>query len=829
MAINTSAEQWQKIKSLLTDGFNLIPVREKDEGEFVAKSPYRSWTKYKSLRITERDLWDQLEDTGTTSIAVVCGKISGNLVIIDIDVKHQPGCDVQIFKDLQSLYPEIWERLRIHKTPSGGYHLLYKLPADIACPASTNLAERYSTESELIISPKRKKRAFVEIKGEGGLSQMPPSAGYVVTQGVPVPVLTQNESVSIINLMKTYTSVIEIAPTYKPTRQDNDYYDENPFEHFNNSDEAAQVLLNNGWKLKSQNNLFIRYTQPGSKSGGVHATFNIKKRVYFIFGTQNDFDSGKGYLPATALSILLHKGDKRTTHQYLVSKGYGKIKPHKENQIAKKAAVSKKPLPTNISSGAAALHAAISQKIEQDHPYGIFWEELPNKPGMIFINRENLYNISNRLGFRLHNQNNIVQIVDSIIYDRDTRFFFDSLKAYIKEADPELFIKICNSYEAFIESHGKFSISRIKILNDADVIKDTRTDCYKFYQNGMLHITATGFILSQIPSGKLVWFKNIQTRNFLDYTGGLYVDFIDKAIGHSEYLLSCIGYLAHDFKNDNSGYIIVLSEQCINPKDGGGSGKNIFSGLFRNITTFFSKAGSQVKYDEKFMQAWNFQKVFSISDVLKNFSFEFIKEFTDGTATMKKLHVNEYSIAISDMPKFMVSTNFSVDIKDGPIKRRVRVIEFTDFFTKSGGVDIYYDGRHFTDDWTDEDWGGYDTTMALSIQQWLKSGRKLKMPVLTNSGWQKQFEQTFGKTINGIIRENIETWKELQFVSNDKFKDDCNHYYSENNVAQKYRPSSYSINDAIADWCEKFGITYDKDAIERQQGIQVRGKAFYKK
>lgn len=823
--LKTSSSHWAQITALNTDGFNLIPVRDKDEGESVAKAPYRQWTKYKTEILPIDELWNQMDFHNTTAIAVVCGTISKNLCIIDIDSKHKAGIDAVIFSDLKSLYPELWEKLRIHKTPSGGYHLLFRTPDHTIAPGCKNLAIRPSTEAELIAQPKRKTRCFIEIKGEGGLSQMPPSAGYTVIQDLPVPIITLSESSSILNLMCGYTEVIDIPHVYKPTKHDDDYYDENPFDHFNGSHAAEQVLTDAGWKLKKKNNLFVWFTHPESKSGGIHASFNRAKRVYFIFTSNSEFDSGKGYMPATALSIIAHGGDRRKTYTYLVENGFGKIKPSREKFIVKKAAINKKLLPTNISPAAAQLHAVISQKMETDHPYGIFFEQ--TEIGII-INRENLYHVADKLNFKLHNQSDIVQIVENIIHDRDPRFLFDTIKSYIKEEDEDTYTKICNSYEAFIEAHGKFTITRLQLLDPSKVLSDTRTDCYKFYKNGMLHITCDQFTLQPIPSDKFIWNKNIQQRSFIDCNEGLYVDFLEKAIGITPYLLSCIGYLAHEFKDDTAGYIIVLSEQCVNPKDGGGSGKNIFSGLFKNITTFFSKAGSQVKYDEKFMQAWNFQKVFSISDVMKNFSFEFLKEFTSGTATMKKLHVNEYSIPTEDMPKFIISTQFSVDIKDGGIKRRVRTIEFTDFFTKAGGVDVHYQGKHFTDNWTEQDWGGYDTTMALSIQQWLKDNRKLTAPVLTISGWHKQFEQTYGRVINGIIQENIDIWCERKFITNDDFKKDCQTYYDENNIISKYRPSSYSFNDAIADWCKKFMITYDKDATERQQGIKVRGREFKK-
>jgi hypothetical protein len=178
------------------------------------------------------------------------------------------------------------------------------------------------------------------------------------------------------------------------------------------------------------------------------------------------------------------------------------------------------------------------------------------------------------------------------------------------------------------------------------------------------------------------------------------------------------------------------------------------------------------------------------------------------------------------MPKFLISTNFSYEIKDGGIKRRIRPIEFTDFFTKAGGVDVHYNGKHFTDDWTKEDWGGFDTTMALAAQTWLASLRKLPINPLTVSGWHKQFEQTHKRIVTGIIVENIENWCEEGFISLDEFKRNCQTFYDENNVMQKYRPSMQSFNDAIAEWCEKFNIEYVKDATDRVQNIQVRGKSF---
>ncbi|MGK3946568.1 hypothetical protein ABK046_50445, partial [Streptomyces caeruleatus] len=80
------------------------------------------------------------------------------------------------------------------------------------------------------------------------------------------------------------------------------------------------------------------------------------------------------------------------------------------------------------------------------------------------------------------------------------------------------------------------------------------------------------------------------------------------------------------------------------------------------------------------------------SDVPKHFDFAFLKEMTTGEGIMKKLFKNEYNVPVEEMPKFIVLTNYGVDIKDGGVARRVKpgIIEFTDFFTHCGGIDVHF-------------------------------------------------------------------------------------------------------------------------------------------
>lgn len=822
---------WNQVEWLHAAGISLIPVRDKTQGDRPAKTPYQGWKQSQNTPLPLPDLWSQMDHHQTTAVAIICGAVSGNLEIIDIDVKFKPGIDAILFLAIQTLYPTLFARLRIHKTPSGGYHLLYRVEAgQHQVPGNKKLAGRLKTEAELAAAPKPSQVNFLETRGEGGYAVAPPSLGYTVHQDVPIPVFTWEERCALEAICKSHSELIETAPAYKPTKSDNSYYSQNPFDHFNGSNEAENVLQVGGWKiLNRESNTFIWYTRPG-KDTGVSASFNKKKRVYYIFTSSTEFDESKGYNPATALSILQHGGDRKKTYSYLVQKGYGIIQPDVEVKLAKKKAASGKPLPPNTSAGAKAEYAAEVIHIQSTYPHGIFWEL--NEDGDHLISREKLYQVAAGLGFRLYGTDP-VRISGYIIQKQTERNFFDGLKDYIKEEDADEYTKIANCFESFIQRNGSFTITRLPYLQEDGIVKDSSNSAYKFYNNGYLFITSSevSFHTYDTLSG-LIWEHDIITRPYIAGTeSGKYVEFIKLATpydNHTDHIRRVIGYLAHQYKDETTGYIIVLTESCPDPKQGGGSGKNIFTSLFSNTTTYKSIPGSQVKYDEKFLQAWNRERIFTVSDVPKKFDFGFLKELSTGAGILKKLFKDEVAVQVADMPKFIIGTNFSYEVSDGGLRRRLIVIEFTDFFTKCGGVDVHF-GCHFPKGWVLDDWTGYDNFISGCIKDWLAGGLKLHNPALTEGGWHKQFEQTWGQVINGIIEEYLQTWMEKQWVSGDSFRSDIDAYFRENNTALSYRPSMARIYGAITEYCKHTGLQFMNNLQHRNElGMSVKHKWFGK-
>lgn len=440
------------------------------------------------------------------------------------------------------------------------------------------------------------------------------------------------------------------------------------------------------------------------------------------------------------------------------------------------------------------------------HPviqYKEFWT-ISNKKYQ--ISRIDISQSANDTGFCLY-KGDLYKIIGKVIYPATERDLQDTLKHLIDPEMPE-YSKIINAYEAFMQKNGKYMMSRLQIITRNHFLNDARNSCYKFFKSGYIKIMADKIFYREykhFPKNKYILSTKIQPREFRINPEGKYIDFLSKATAWNKNIKSIIGYLCHEYKDETTGYIIVITEQCTDPKEGGGSGKNLFCNLLSHSTSYHSKNGAQVKFDEKFFQSWNGQRLMGISDVPKNFSYEFLKEPSTGTFILKKLYKNEEEIHVQDGPKFIIQTNYSYTVSDGGLNRRIIPIEFTDFFTKAGGIDVYF-GKHFPSGWTKEDWANYDTVIAGSIQQWLSSGLKLTPTTLSETGWNKQFEHSYGKNLADFIRDNFEKWTASPHIPSKEIHEALKQYYVDNNTAKTAQHNPQRVASAIKEYSKHYKI-----------------------
>jgi hypothetical protein len=765
-----------------------------------------------TVRMQMPDLFPYI-DKGC-NIGIMCGQISGNLECIDVDSKYKVGFDAIILQDLNQLFPELLKKLRIQRTPSGGLHLIYRCTQLVA--GNKKLAGRLKTEEELEKSPKGKTVNFLETRGEGGYFLGYPSAGYTMVNDLPIPILTPEERNTLLGLCSSYCELPkDNRPKYEGQRKEEGTYQTSPFDDFNYRCDPVQTLDQFGYKFINENNRFIQFTRP-DKSSGVSVSFIKEHRLYYFFTSSTDFENEKGFSPCAIINKYLHNGNWKDTYQYLIQNGYGKLKPQVEQRIIKQASQGVAKLPPNLSFESHSAYNAIKTQLDTHCKYGVFWFETQREG--IQIDRERLLTVSQELGFRYY-QGDVVMVNGGVIYYQTERQVYDTLKKYIYSTDADELNDIYVAYSRFMEKHAKWITSRLEFLDETKIQKDTKTKSYKHYLNGTLKIDKDG---SDFKEGytDLRFETQIQKRNFDTETpienGGKYHDFLNKAIGVTPYLMKYIGFLCHEYKDESINYLAILTETVPDPKQGGGSGKNVFCNLLKFSTTITSKPAEAVKYDASLLQTWNGQKVFVLSDAPKGFNFGFFKEYTSGEASIKKLYKDERNVAVEDMPKILVTTNFSIDISDGGLKRRVRMLEFTDFFTKAGGVDVHYNCM-FPHGWSKEDWIGYDKFIALCIEQWLAANCKLEIVELSEGGWEKLFHQSY-KSIAQFIEDNFPVWCEQQWITVSEFNEQLNRYYIEANINKVYHLSSQKVNSALAEYSSRHGYDFNPNASKTNFG-----------
>jgi len=807
------SKSWKINSDYLKQGISLIPVRDKADSKYPAKTPMFGWKRYQEEIITEAELFQQLEKFNTTAVAFVMGRVSGNFEGIDIDEKNWIGISVMFFDQIEKLMPSVWAKLRIHKSPSGGRHILYRI-SDHEPEGNRKLAWKEGM-----------KEAAIETRGEGGILLNDSCLNYSAEFDRPIPTITWLERCSLFAIATSFNQKIKVE-AIKPKREQTDFYTENPFEDYNKKD-GGTILTEYGWKvIGSENNKYIYYTRPG-KTEGISASFNKETNVYFVFTSSTEFEPSVGYFPSMVLSKLQFNNDNKAVYQYLVEKGYGSVNKTKELKFAEQYAKKKIPLPNNFSEEAKGKYKEVTEKIEEAYPYGVFIKTDPqDEDGKMEVSREALYYISGKLGFRFY-ENNIVRIEDHVVRKCTEREYYDEVKEYIKADDPDELEMLLNIWEKFIQKNGSFTMSRLPEFDTELLIKDDRQNAYQFFRNGFLHITSGVMEFKDYEEfDQLVFKEKIRDRDYVETDNtGVYGEYLQNCVGLNDYTKAIIGFLVHDFKNSSTGFIPVLTEQCENPEDGGGSGKNVFCNLLSHATSFINKNCAGVKYDEKFFQMWTGQRIMALSDLPEHFDFGFIKEAATGSLLHKRLFKDEVEVPVDRTPKIVCQTNYSVENVDGGIKRRIRLLEFTDFYTKAGGIDEHHK-KHFPEDWTADDWHGYDSVIASSIQVYLQNNCKINKPTITEGGWMKRFRQTYGPTIADILHVYFKGWVEKGAVSKDDFNKDLNEYYSDNGVQKKYEVSSMKMNKALAEFCSHHDIKFNKDHQWSENNIKVKGKLF---
>ena len=285
-------------------GLSIIPVASN-------KIPFKPWGEYQK-KIAPISLWhSHYQNQGT--IGIITGKISGNLECIYIDIKNDP--QKTIITDFANLIPkDLYSKLIIQTTPSGGQHFIYRCPEGII---DKNLKLALHTDKTVIL----------ETRGEGGYF-CTSKVNNKILQGkfdlanldVEIPIITPKERDF---LLETARSLNRYFPSGR-TASKNDkqfVYSEPAINVFNNNYDIIELFTKHGWFIVREDEQKYYLLRSGS-SAQHSGYYNKVSKTFTCFSTSTDFKPEKPYNHFQILEVLEGKNDYKTTLRLLTALGF---------------------------------------------------------------------------------------------------------------------------------------------------------------------------------------------------------------------------------------------------------------------------------------------------------------------------------------------------------------------------------------------------------------------------------------------------------------------------------------------------------------------------
>ena len=322
----------------------LSVVRVRSDG---SKRPVGEWKAYQTDR-AERAVVQEWFAHGNHGLGVICGAVSGDLEMLELEGRFIAEIGTQAFKDaakaagLELLLSRLVNGFMV-VSPSNGRHFYYRVDGEAA--PNTKLARRPATDDELAASDTDRVKVLIETRGEGGFVVAPPSSGTVHPPGRPwqtqaatwaaVPTITVAERDAMFELCRSFDTAGHAAPTpvapvatpvvvrqARATVEGSSWMDA-LVDHLRTTQPMQQLLEHYGWAhAYTDRHGRALMTRPG-KDEGVSGSVNAGGRL-LPFSSSTPFATG-GLPPTTydqldVIAAYEYRGDRKAAARSLAER-----------------------------------------------------------------------------------------------------------------------------------------------------------------------------------------------------------------------------------------------------------------------------------------------------------------------------------------------------------------------------------------------------------------------------------------------------------------------------------------------------------------------------
>lgn len=313
-------------------GFSIVPIKPGG-----TKRPLREWSTLQSTFLAQSDLdyyWPPLSDIG---IAVICGTISGNLEMTELEAgaTGYEALERIAAECTERGVGELWGQLRTEGyaeiTPSRGLHLLYRI-SDHIVPGNTKLAA----------TPQSK--TLAETRGEGGYVIVAPTGGNCHPTGQPwrtvagrigvVPTITWEQREA---LHAAITAALDESPPAPPPTPRREIVvrttgELTPGDDFNlRASWEDSWFTDQGWQVHSRLGHETFWTRPNKDRGEGHSAstgYRDGRDCLYIWSTSTSLESETPHSKFYVYAHYFHNGDLSAAAKDLYNQNYGSRYEH---------------------------------------------------------------------------------------------------------------------------------------------------------------------------------------------------------------------------------------------------------------------------------------------------------------------------------------------------------------------------------------------------------------------------------------------------------------------------------------------------------------------
>lgn len=310
-------------------GCSVVPIRT--DG---SKRPVMEWKRHQEARpsLTEVQTWWRPTAGPTLGVAVICGQVSGNLEMLEIEGRATSAehlervayqCHLRGIGDL-------WNGLQLaycEWSPSGGMHLLYRI-SDHPVPGNTKLAQNRANE------------CLAETRGEGGYVIVAPTPGHChpsgeqwrAIAGTPGTIPTINWS-QRQTLHSAITAALDETPPPEPEPARLPVPvtplapgELRPGDDFNIRATWEEILLPQEWIKSHTRRGETFWIRPGKNARDGHSASTGYKRDadrIYIWTSSTSLPTEQPLTKFYVYAHYNHGGDLRAAARELGARGYG--------------------------------------------------------------------------------------------------------------------------------------------------------------------------------------------------------------------------------------------------------------------------------------------------------------------------------------------------------------------------------------------------------------------------------------------------------------------------------------------------------------------------